>query len=214
VLANWQGDLFTVDIVSGVRHQVPIGTALAIQADWANDGSRIVYRRPLAPRAGIWIVDLLSDTDTLFSIAGMSFDAAYPHWSPVDDLIACSAGGTLYDGSKVTKLAEQFGHVFSHPRWLPDGQSLLVADETPKVTRTLMMSSTGANARALPRSIGLSEAISPDGTEVIVQGVANDDSTHRAIVLYRRSLWDVDGSTLVQLTFAQGAALPGSKPQL
>src|SRR5215813_12357247 len=38
VLANWQGDLFRVRLDTKMREQIPIGTALALQADWARDG--------------------------------------------------------------------------------------------------------------------------------------------------------------------------------
>jgi len=189
-----------------MREQIPIGTALALQADWARDGVRVVYVRPVAPGAGVWITDPAGGTDTLLKVSGAAVSGAFPRWSPTSDLIAL-ANKAIYavaaDGSSMSMLAQPpMGHAYNHPRWFPDGQAIALTDVGGTTTRTLVMSATGGNVRALPLSIGDSEALSPDGKEVILQAVAGDDSSRRSLVLYRRGLWDTNGSTLVQLTFA------------
>src|SRR5262249_321655 len=160
----------------------------AEQADWARDGARVVYRRYLPP-FGIWISDPKSDTDTLLRVSGTPLDGTFPRWSPTEDVIAFSKNAiysVAADGSSLTVLAKpKIGHRYEHPRWFPDGKSIALSDITT-VTRTLVMSASGASLRALPMSIGDSEAISGSGDSVIVQSIAKDDTSQRYIVLYRR----------------------------
>ena len=211
VLANWQGELFQVQLDTGARHQiVPVHTASAEEADWARDGSRVVYRQYIQP-FGIWITDTKNDTDTLLQVAGTPVDGGFPHWSPQKDVIVFSRGSideVMADGSsQMTLLLPPKGHTFDHPRWFPDGQSIAFTDHGT-TDRTLVMSASGTNLRTVPMSIGESEAFSPDGKDVIVADRAKDDSTHQAIVLYRRALWDSDGSTMIQLTTAKDTLAP------
>jgi WD40-like Beta Propeller Repeat len=187
------------------------------EADWAPDGTRLVLETgrglvavPVAGHKVTWLTHTRRDSD--------------PRWSPNGQVVAfvrnphcygefeCKAPSNVYlvtrDGSSRRRLTE-------HARtasliWSPDGESILITEESPDGLSEGKINVVGADGRHLRRLASNASALawSPDGKKILYS--------------QRRGLWlmDADGgrpTRLLSIGHGRGLVLVtadwGAKPR-
>jgi len=193
--------MFLLDVDGGVPRRVPVNLTGDLYADWAPDGTSIVFdaRRGDAPGD---IYRFWFETGALKQLTDDPAMDGQPDFSPAGDRIVFTSmrGGNPdiwimeASGERPTRLTDHPARDW-HPRWAPTGDRILFSSSRDGAGDIWVVGSDGTNLTKLTSMPGLTDRAvwSPDGTRVLFQ--CDDD------------LWVVDatGGTPTRLTDFPGS---------
>ena len=203
LIAGWSGALVRIDVISGTQTTIPVGTTSASLPDETSDGSAIAYVRPSSPNGTLWQYEPAVPRDSVIRIDGAVSDGSFPRYSPGDSILVYAEDDGLHwlrrgtgQGFRFSSTNSSLRHTI--PRWL-DERRVLFNEVSSSGQRYFIADRFTGNRVEVPLGIFESEAVSPAGDSIIVQGYDNTDPNVIYVVLYVRGITS-NSSTARQIT--------------
>lgn len=203
LIAGKNGVLVHFDLATGSQTTIPVNTSDAALPDETSDRSLLAYVRPSDPAGTLWQYEPAVPRDSLIRIGGGVSYGSYPRFSPGDSLLAYAQLNGVYvlrrssgEGTQVTVSGTTLRHTV--PRWL-DERRLLVNEVSGSGQRYFIVDRFSGVRVDVPLGLFESEAVSPGGDSIIVQGFDRTDPGVARIVLFVRGITS-DAATARQVT--------------
>lgn len=211
LLASRNGGLVRFDLASGTRTDLLVDTITRTFPDETADGGAIAYVRPDAPEGTLWQYEPAVPRDSLLRFNGAVSYGSHPRFSPGDSLLAYSQLNGVHvlrrasgQATQVTVSGASLRHTL--PRWL-DERRLLFNEVSSSGQRYFVVDRFTGVRTEVPLGIFESEAVSPGGDSIVVQGFDRSVPGVARIVLFVRGVTS-DASTARQVTRFEPPAAP------
>jgi hypothetical protein len=203
LIAGKSGALLHFDLATGTQTTIPVNTMDAALPDETSDRSLVAYVRPSDPLGTLWQYEPAVPRDSLIRINGGVSYGSYPRFSAGDSLLAYAQLNGLYVlrrssgvGTQITVSGSNLRHTV--PRWLDD-RRLLFNEVSGSGQRYYIVDRFTSVRVEVPLGIFESEAVSPGGDSIVVQGFDRTDPGVARIVLFVRGITS-DAATARQIT--------------
>jgi hypothetical protein len=204
LLVGWSGAIVLIDVATGDFANVPVDATNAALPDDTADGSAIAYVRPGSTLGTLWQYEFATPRDSVSRIDGNPGFGTYPRYSPGDSLLAWVDTDGVHvlrratgQGTRVTTTSYPSNY-HTVPRWL-DANRILFNEVSNSGQRYFVVDRTSGVRTEMPLGIYDSEAISPLGDSIVVQGYDTSDPDTSRILLFVRGITS-QGSTARQIT--------------
>lgn len=203
LIASRNGALLHFDLVTGTQTTIPVNTSEATLPDETSDRSLLAYVRPSDPRGTLWHYEAAVPRDSLIRINGGVSYGSYPRFSRGDSLLAYAQLNGVHvlrrstgEGTQVTVSGTSLRHTV--PRWL-DERRLLFNEVSGSGQRYFIVDRFSSVRVEVPLGLFESEAVSPGGDSIIVQGFDQSEPGVARIVLFVRGITS-EAATARQVT--------------
>lgn len=205
LVSGASGSLVRFNLMTGNFEYIFVGTSTAVLPDESHDGNTIAYGRVFSSEGTLWEFHRETFADSLILVNGMATFGTYPRWSADDSLLAYIENDGVHilrrstgEGTRITRTDYPNSYHYV-PRWLDSRHILFNEVNSRGRQRYFVVDRVDGSLVEVPDGIYDSEAISPQGDSIVVQGFDRSDPNETRVVLFVRAIGS-PASTARQIT--------------